>query len=185
MSVLNLRVRYYQDSTPDGVPCREENFIRREILMPLPTVQTALVLVDVWNTHYIESWLERAREVTVEEIVPALAAARAAGLTIVHAPSPEVASHYPQSERRTLLGPAAEPDWPPAAFRCREGEYAQFRGPREQPPGVSPRWNRVAPKLGVSSSSSSPICTDIPSFCASDIAHSQPVSSMFMLLAPS
>ena len=44
---LNLRVRYFQDSTPSDVPCREENFLRREIPMVLPIDRTALVLVDV------------------------------------------------------------------------------------------------------------------------------------------
>jgi hypothetical protein len=28
---LTLKARYFQDSTPEGVPCREENFIRREL----------------------------------------------------------------------------------------------------------------------------------------------------------
>ena len=49
MATLDLTVRYFQDATPEGVPCREENFIRREISMALPLAQTALVLVDVWE----------------------------------------------------------------------------------------------------------------------------------------
>ena len=59
MSELDLRVRYFQDSTPLDIPCREENFVRRQIKMLLPLEQTALVLVDVWNVHFIESWIER------------------------------------------------------------------------------------------------------------------------------
>ena len=50
MQQLDLQVRYFQDSTPLGVPCREENFVRREIHMSLPLAQTALVLVDMWAT---------------------------------------------------------------------------------------------------------------------------------------
>ena len=66
MATLRLRVRYFQDCTPEGVPCREENFIRREIDMDLPVAQTALVLVDMWDAHFIESWLERAAQMTRE-----------------------------------------------------------------------------------------------------------------------
>ena len=118
MRTLDLRVRYFQDSTPIEVPCREENFVRREITMPLPIEQTAFVLVDVWNVHFIESWIERAKDVTVNAIVPALNAAREAGLTIVHAPCPEVAGQFPQLNRHTppespvsaRLAPAGVPE---------------------------------------------------------------------------
>ena len=44
MSILDLRVRYFQDSTPVDVPCREENFVHRHIKMPLSLSETALVL---------------------------------------------------------------------------------------------------------------------------------------------
>ena len=76
MKPLNLRVRYFQDSTPADVPCRETAFIRREFDMPLPIEETALVLVDLWNVHFIESWIERAAQVTTECVVPVLDAAR-------------------------------------------------------------------------------------------------------------
>ena len=44
--------------------------------MALPLEQTALVLVDLWDNHFIESWLERAARVTREEVVPVIEAAR-------------------------------------------------------------------------------------------------------------
>ena len=72
MSILDLRVRYFQDSTPVDVPCREENFVHRHIKMPLSLSQTALVLVDVWNVHFIESWIERAERITRESVLPIL-----------------------------------------------------------------------------------------------------------------
>ena len=43
MKTLDLRVRYFQDSTPADVPCRETAFIRREFEIPLPVDETALV----------------------------------------------------------------------------------------------------------------------------------------------
>lgn len=149
MRTLNLRVRYFQDSTPLDVPCREENFGRREITMPLPVDQTAFVLVDMWNVHHIESWVERVVKVTREAVVPALAAARSAGLTIVHAPCPQVAAQYPQLKRHAPPQPAPEPDWPPAEFRSRSGQYYVYRGPRDQEPGVWPRWNMVVSGWGM------------------------------------
>ena len=149
MCTLELPVRYFQDSTPEGVPCREEHFIRRELIMVLPVEQTALVLVDVWNVLHIESWLERAKRVTREAVGPALATARQGGLTIVHAPSPEVAGRYPQLWRHAPPPRTAAPDWPPVAFRRREGEYAAYRGPRNQPPGIGLHWDPLAPHLDV------------------------------------
>ena len=147
----SLRVQYFQDSTPAGLPCREENFIRREIDMALPVSETALVLVDMWNIHFIESWLERAVEGTRESVVPVLDAARYGGLTIVHAPSPPVAANYPQLQRHWPPEPSRADDWPPAEFRHRAGDYAAFRGPRDQPPGIAIHWDEMKDQLGMTS----------------------------------
>jgi len=145
VEVMHLRVRYFQDSTPEDTPCREESFIRRDLEMALPLAETALILVDVWNNHFNESWLERARKVTTDAIVPALHAARAAGLTVVHAPSPEAIRASPHLRRFVSEGKKHTPSWPPDDFRKRKGIYEAFRGPRSQPPGIRP-----IPGLGVS-----------------------------------
>ena len=106
----------------------------------------ALVLVDVWNLGFGDqplvaeegffgeynggrSFPARARRITLERIQPALAAARAAGLTVVHAPSSLVAQRYPQcqatmldsdtdaADRAEIFGAAGEEaDWPPEDF---------------------------------------------------------------------
>lgn len=137
MPSLDLTVRYFQDSPAEGLAYREEHFVRRHVDMQLPVEATALVLVDTWDNHVIESWLERAEQVMREAVVPVLAAARAAGLTIVHAPSPRVTPSYPEHMARHRPVPEAPPpDWPTVEFRARQAEYAAFRGPRAQPPGV-------------------------------------------------
>ncbi len=64
MPSLDLTVRYFQDSPPPGKPYREEHFIRREVDMRLAVDETALVLVDLWDNHFIESWLESQMEAT-------------------------------------------------------------------------------------------------------------------------
>jgi nicotinamidase-related amidase len=134
---LTLPVRYYQDSTPVGVPCREENFERREIDMDLPVEQTALVLIDLWHNHFIDSWIERAGKVLREQVLPAIDAARLAGLPIIHAPCPEVAAQYDQLGIHAPPEPSRPaPEWPPQEFRRREGEWHAYRGPREQEPGI-------------------------------------------------
>lgn len=160
MAILDLRVRYFQDSTPVDVPCREENFVRRHIRMPLPLSQTALVLVDVWNVHFIESWIERTERITQESILPILDTARQCKrngerVTIVHAPSPPVAAQFEQlarHQKNPSVQPAGSPtDWPPTQFRQRSDEYQIFRGPRSQPPGIDVHWNKLASQLSISS----------------------------------
>jgi len=150
MKTLNLNVRYFQDSTPADVPCRETEFIRREFDMPLPVAETALILVDLWNVHFIESWIERAKQVTEDYVVPVIKAARETGMTIVHAPSPTVAAQYPQLKRHKPPQPSTPSSWPPSEFRGRQGEYAVYRGPRSQPPGIGVHWDRLASQLSMS-----------------------------------
>ncbi len=150
MKNLDLRVRYFQDSTPADVRCRETEFVRREFEMPLPIDETALVLVDLWNVHFIESWIERAKQVTVDCVVPVIDAARKTGMTIVHAPSPSVAAQYPQLERHNPPQPSTPNTWPPSEFRSRSGDYNIYRGPRSQPPGIGIHWNKLASQLSMS-----------------------------------
>lgn len=147
MAKLNLRVRYFQDSTPPSVPCIEKNFIRREIVMPLPVEETALILVDLWNVHHIKSWMERAKEVTVKAIVPVIDKARGIGLTIIQAPSPEVASKYRLSTQyasdEDIFPTHKVYDWPPEDFVGRKGKYKIFAGPRSQAPGVGEKYKEL------------------------------------------
>ncbi|MCC6443133.1 MAG: cysteine hydrolase family protein [Armatimonadetes bacterium] len=126
--IIRIPCRYYRVYTDPGVPCVEENFRFIERTLPLPVKQTALVLVDVWSVHYIDSWLQRAAEITREKIVPLLQAARRIGMTVVHAPSPYITERrYPEA---APPAPVTRPpdDWPPPAFRgiYRAGEYAPF-----------------------------------------------------------
>lgn len=150
MKSLDLRVRYFQDSTPADEPCRETAFIRREFNMPLPVSETALILVDLWNVHFIETWIERAKQVTVDCIVPVIDAARKVGMTIVHGPSPSVAEQYPQLKRHKPPEPSTPPSWPPSEFRGRQGDYNIYRGPRNQPPGIGVHWDKLASQLSMS-----------------------------------
>lgn len=150
MATLNLKARYFVDSTPENVPCREENFIRRELVFPLPVQRTALVLVDLWNKHHIESWIERASKMAQEVIVPLINRARETGIAVVFAPSPGVIREVPGKyhvypgtgipEAATAIPKAT---WPPAEFIDRRGEFELYRGPRSQNPPIRAHWPKT------------------------------------------
>lgn len=153
-AMLRLKVRYFQDSTPLDVPCREENFIRRELIFPLPVARTGLVLIDLWNVHHIQSWIERAEAMTRDVIVPLADRARATGITIIHAPAPQVAEKHGVHADAAPSGgdrnPGGSGPWPPPEFCARSGEYALFRGPRDQPPSIGIYWDRLDSQLDIS-----------------------------------
>jgi nicotinamidase-related amidase len=136
MSTIRLPVRYYRLGVETGAVCEEGAFQYRTMTWDLPSQQTALVMVDCWDIHYIQSHEERSGQICRERLAPVIAACRAAGITIIHAPSPPRARHYPQwvryagdEELSPHSGPSA--DWPPEPFRKRTGEWSAFAKPRE------------------------------------------------------
>ena len=160
MKKIDLKVRYFQDSTPEGVPCREENFQRREIIMELPIKETGLVVVDVWDIHHIESYVERMKKVLKENLLPTLEACRKLGMTVIHSPCPEIAEKHFADKIAKLNVSEPEPEklvsWPPEEFRQRtehkESKYYCYRHPREQEPGVMKKYSRfwdLSPEIDV------------------------------------
>jgi nicotinamidase-related amidase len=137
MALVHLPVRYCELTPPEGTPWREENFELQTLTWDIDPEQAALVMVDVWDIHPYESHLERGGEITRDRLVPVADACRAAGVTVVHAPSPGQAVKYPQWVRyagdREVVGPSASEDsWPPKDFRSRTGEYARFAKPEHK-----------------------------------------------------
>lgn len=148
---IQLPCRYYRVFTDPDTPCVESNFHFVERNLPLPIVETALILVDVWSTHYIDSWLQRAREVTEGKIVPILNAARTIGLTVIHAPSPFVADRYAKAPAATVQE-SSDLAWPPSGFRgiYRSGSYAAFG--RQHEPIIPPTYQHYEEALDISPS---------------------------------
>lgn len=127
-------------------PNEEPNFRSAQKTLSLDPAQTAFVLVDMWDASDLprEIWpggvtfCERAAKITQQCIVPALDAARQAGMTIIHAPTVNVSERYPEHYRRTLELNAPEPpiapvrEWPPDAARQQwnreqwESRYADY-----------------------------------------------------------
>lgn len=151
-TLLSLPCRYYRVYTDPDTACVERHFHFVERDLPLPVAQTALILVDVWSTHYIDSWLARSRQITQEKIVPLLAAARGIGMTVIHAPCPQVADRYTSAPRSAPAPPNPRPDWPPPAFRgiYRSGEYAPFG--RDYEPRLRAALERYVTELDIANS---------------------------------
>ena len=134
-TVLKIPARYYRlylEGKPYG--CLEKDFHYFEELLEIPVVESALILVDCWSIHYCESYLSRTRKIIEEKIVPVVEAARETGVTVIHAPSSNVAEKYSQSSRffekgdeeRFPVYASIDPEWPPREFVERREGYSVF-----------------------------------------------------------
>jgi hypothetical protein len=86
--VLSVKPRYYRWHVDPGEEWLEKNTGYARLDWEIPVSQAALVVVDVWDRHYIKDPEERAERIIQERIRPLLTACRKAGLQIIHAPSP-------------------------------------------------------------------------------------------------
>ncbi len=109
-AALHIRPRYYRWYVNPGQEWVEKNLGYAFLDWKVPRGQAALVLVDVWDRHYIKDPEVRAEKIIQEKIRPLLAACRRGGLQVIHAPAP------PQAKlqagwvgRGENGGPAAEP----------------------------------------------------------------------------
>src|SRR5947209_1438619 len=75
---LNLRTRVQPFKGSDAW---EEVVVRKE----LPARETALIICDMWDKHWCPSASKRC-DALARRAAPVLAAARAAGVLVIHAP---------------------------------------------------------------------------------------------------
>ena len=135
MKTIEFNIRYYH--RPRRVGIGEGDIHHNTLHRSLRSGEIALVLVDVWSNHPIDTHLQRGRDITLKYIKPTMDAFRQIGATIVHAPGPDCARHYPQWVRYAgddeVRGrrPSPEEDWPPSDFRKRAGEYRKLARPSE------------------------------------------------------
>ena len=132
----------------------EANIVSTEAWLEIAPAEAALVLVDVWGGHHVKSHYERTGAIMREKIAPAIRACRGAGVTIVYAPSPQVAARYPQSVRYagdadlSPTAPEVDRDWPPEDYKTRCGRFSSFKKePSEQPSGFAgpyPEWWHIS-----------------------------------------
>lgn len=131
---LHLHPRYHRWHVDPGVDWVEANTTWAHLDWQIPLDRAALVLVDVWDRHYLKDTAARAEEIIQQRLRPLVAACRGAGLAVVHAPSPKQAEGHPNWLRLDGWDAPAWPrdeTWPPPAFRKREGAYARYRPPDE------------------------------------------------------
>jgi nicotinamidase-related amidase len=141
--LLRVKPRYYRWHVDPGKEWLEKNTGYARLNWEIPLSQAALVVVDVWDRHYLKGPQERAERIIQESIRPLVAACRKAGLQVIHAPSPSHArkcaawvGRTKQPERPDGGGAAAKAappgeTWPPAEFRRKTGSYAQYARPAE------------------------------------------------------
>lgn len=84
--LLDLTLRSYSiASDPDKYDTERSSHFSYEH-KSIPIDQAALILVDVWQWHPNDGWLQREREI-IPNIVKVLEGARAHGMLVVHAPA--------------------------------------------------------------------------------------------------
>ncbi len=133
MAALAISTRHivHEPTAPD-LPFREEHFGYRFNDVSVPPEHAGIVLVDCWDIHITASHVERTGQICRERIRPVLDACREIGVTVIHAPSPNVAHKFPQwlryaGDSELSPQPQAAPAWPPEDFAKRRGEWAHLR----------------------------------------------------------
>ncbi len=131
---IQVNPRYYRWHVDPGVEWIEPNTGYATLDWKIPMDQAALVLVDVWDNHYLIDTDTRAGVIIDQKIVPLLAACRRAGFEIIHAPSPPQAkahANYVSVEPEEDVPASPRDDWPPSEFRGKSGAYSQYSRPKE------------------------------------------------------
>ena len=140
--ILCIKPRYYRWHVDPGVEWVEKNTGYAELDWEIPISQAALVLVDVWDRHYLKDTAARAEEIIQRKIRALAQTCRQAGLHIIHAPSPGMAKTHPAWVRlvseEEMSGGRGD-DWPPAEFRRKSGDYKKYAQPSE-PRDKEVRW---------------------------------------------
>lgn len=130
---LNVQPRYHSWMVDPGEEWLETNTGYSTLDWHIPLSQTAIVLVDVWQRHYLKDTEERGEIVITNKLVPLLEKARQVGMPIIHAPSPPVARRHANwvkllNEHEMV---PSQDDWPPKKFRSLEGKYEVYSRPFE------------------------------------------------------
>jgi len=130
---ISIKPRYYRWHVDKGVEWIEANTRHAQLDWKIPVSQTAVVLVDVWQRHYIKDPEARAEVIINTKLLPLLVSLRSSGIKIIHAPSPEVAVTSPnwiKIQTKEQVFPKRDV-WPPEDFFSSAGEYKPFAMPYE------------------------------------------------------
>lgn len=131
--LLQFPVRRYRAHPLPGEPYDEPNFGYVQHELTWEPAQTAVITIDLWNMAWLpepldpalgryaeynymgvgESLMAVMHEIESERIAPALAAARTAGLTVIHTNTGQIALKHPQNAIIDEHTPSDLPSWPP------------------------------------------------------------------------
>lgn len=128
---LKVKPRYHRWHVDPGTEWLETNTGYAHLDWSIPLAQTSLVLVDVWQRHYLKDTEERGEKIVQNNLVPLVKACRDYGMPIIHAPSSPVAKKH---RNWVKLGDETElerDDWPPRDFRSLTGRYQDYQRPHE------------------------------------------------------
>jgi nicotinamidase-related amidase len=130
---LRVRPRYHRWYVEPRVEWVETNTGYAHLDWTIPLNQAALVLVDIWDHHYLKDTEARAEAIIDEKLAPLLGACRGAGMTVIHAPSPPHAVKHPNwvNAGKPVPPTAAPADWPPPEFRGKSGRFQAYGRPTE------------------------------------------------------
>ena len=129
---LHVKPRYHRWHVDPGEEWLETNTGYATLDWRVPVNQAALVLVDVWDHHYLKEPHERADRIIRERLAPLVRACRNARIQVIHAPAPELAKKeaaWLHATDNASSTPAAS--WPPKEFREKTDAYAAFARPKE------------------------------------------------------
>ena len=130
---LHVKPRYHRWHVNEGAEWLELNTGHANLDWNIPVSQCALVLLDVLSRHYLKEPTDRAEKIINEKYIPLLKKCRESGMTVIHAPSPQVAIKHPNWVKLISdeeLNPLPDA-WPPREFRGLSGPYKDFRRPFE------------------------------------------------------
>src|SRR5690554_2779715 len=92
---LKIKPRYHRWHVDPGTEWLETNTGYANLDWSIPVNQTALVLVDVWQRHYLKDTEERGEMIIQNNLIPLINACRSDGMPVIHAPSLPVAIQHP------------------------------------------------------------------------------------------
>ena len=82
--MLNVRPRYHRWHVDPGVEWLETNTGYAHLDWSIPLSQTALVLVDVWQRHYLKDTEERGEKIIQNKLNPLVNTSRKYNMPIIH-----------------------------------------------------------------------------------------------------
>ncbi len=138
-SLLHIRPRYHRWHVDQGVEWLESNTTYNNLDWSIPTSKIGIVMVDVWQRHYLKDTEERAEVIINNKIVPLLESCRNHGVEIIHAPSLTTAIKYENykkyehsKEHEGIHEGINNKDiWPPQEFKAKQGDFHKYARPFE------------------------------------------------------